>query len=65
MGAVMTAWFLLFVSLHHGVLLAGPYAEMARCEQDKIIVETFSRVVPADLAPKCVERPASLAPEMP
>lgn len=59
----MTVWFLLFFSIHNSLLVAGPYPEMARCEQDKIIVETFSRELPADLAPKCVERPAALAPK--
>jgi hypothetical protein len=61
----MTAWFLLFFSIHNSLLVAGPYPEMARCEQDKIIVETFSREVPADLAPKCIERPGGACPETP
>jgi len=60
----MTAWFLLFFSvLHNSPMLAGPYPDQQHCEQHEIIVETFASKVPAYFAPKCIERPAALAPQ--
>lgn len=60
----MAEWFLLVFTIHGTFLLAGPYAAAAQCQQDKIIVETFSRYAEAlETAPRCIERPAKLTPQ--
>jgi hypothetical protein len=59
----MTAWFLVFFTIHSTFMTAGPYNTRDACERDLILVSTFQQGGPYTHAPNCIERPAGLSPQ--